>query len=210
MDIEMQEGQKVIEAVERAVAHHGTKREELIPILSDVNRELGYIPSEAFEELSRLMKVPTSQLFSVASFYQMLSTKPVGTHVIRFCESAPCHVVGGRQVWLAVQDALNLKDGETSADGKWTLTTVSCLGICGVGPVMMVDDDVYGNLKPDQIPGNCCYQNTLYGQAEPAYEDRFSVVRGFCLSALQVRAPSFSFSVQAYDILRFAQPVQAA
>lgn len=153
MDIEMQEGQKVIEAVQRAVTHHGTKREELIPILSDVNRELGYIPSEAFEELSRLMKVPTSQLFSVASFYQMLSTQPVGEHVIRFCESAPCHVVGGRQVWQAVQDALNLKDGETSPDGKWTLTTVSCLGICGVGPVMMVDDDVYGNLKPEQIPG---------------------------------------------------------
>ncbi|HEY9087589.1 MAG TPA: NADH-quinone oxidoreductase subunit NuoE [Anaerolineaceae bacterium] len=152
MDVEMLEGQKVIEAVQRAVDHHGVKREELIPILSDVNRALGYIPRAAFEELSRLMKVPTSQLFSVASFYQMLSTRPVGQHVIRFCESAPCHVVGGRQVWQAVQDALNLRDGETSQDGKWTLTTVSCLGICGVGPVMMIDDDVYGNLKPSQIP----------------------------------------------------------
>lgn len=144
--------QTVIDAVQAAVEIHGSKREEIIPILSDVNRSLGYIPPEAFEELSREMRVPKAQLFSVATFYQMLSTKPVGTHVIRFCESAPCHVVGGREVWHALQDHLQLKENETSKDGKWTLQTVSCLGICGVGPVMLVDDDIYGNLKPEQIP----------------------------------------------------------
>lgn len=141
----------VLEAVREAVQHHGPKREELIPILNDVNRKLGYIPREAFEEISRLMKVPKSQLLSVASFYQMLSTKPRGRHVVQFCESAPCHVAGGRQVWQTLLDTLSLKPGETSEDGRWTLETVSCLGVCGVGPVMLVDEDIYGNLKPDQI-----------------------------------------------------------
>jgi NADH:ubiquinone oxidoreductase subunit E len=152
MTVQAIERQTVIEAVHEAVEHHGAKREELIPILSDVNRQLGYIPPEAFEELSQLMRIPKSQMFSVATFYQMLSTRPVGKHIIRFCESAPCHVVGGREVWQALQDKLGLEDGQTSADNQWTLQTVSCLGICGVGPVMMVDEDVYGNIKPEQVP----------------------------------------------------------
>jgi NADH:ubiquinone oxidoreductase subunit E len=81
----------------------------------------------------------------------MLSTKPRGRHVIQFCENAPCHVVGGREVFQALKDHLNLKPGETSPDGKWSLITTSCLGLCAVGPVITIDDDVIGNVKPDQI-----------------------------------------------------------
>jgi NADH-quinone oxidoreductase subunit E len=146
-----QDGQAVLEAVQSAVEKHGAHYEELIPILNQVNRSLGYLPAQALDEISRQLKMPKSQLFSVASFYQMLSTKPRGRHVIQFCESAPCHVVGGRQVWQALQDELGLGPGETSPDGKWTLVTVSCLGICGVGPAMIVDDDIYGNLQSTQV-----------------------------------------------------------
>ena len=91
-------------------------------------------------------------MFSVATFYQMLSTKPRGRHLIQFCESAPCHVVGGREVWTALQGALKLDPGETSADGKWTLRTTSCLGVCAVGPVIVIDEDIYGNITPKQVP----------------------------------------------------------
>ncbi len=82
------------------------RQDELIPILNEVNREIGYLPSEALDEISRFLQVPKSHLFSVASFYRMLSTKPRGKHVIKFCESAPCHVAGGREVWEAVKDTL--------------------------------------------------------------------------------------------------------
>jgi NADH:ubiquinone oxidoreductase subunit E len=142
---------EMLAAVRAAVERHGAAREELIPILTDVNRNVGYLPAEALEEISRLMRVPKSQLFSVATFYRMLSTKKLGRHVIQFCESAPCHVVGGREVWQALQDAIDLEPGETSADGKWSLVTVSCLGVCGVGPVVLVDDDIYGNVTPAQV-----------------------------------------------------------
>jgi len=141
----------IIEAVDSAIEHYGDSREELIPILNFVNRKLGYLPSDALEEISNRLKSPRSQLFSVASFYHMLSTKPRGKHVIQFCESAPCHVVGGREVWQALKETLNLENGETSPDGTWSLITTSCLGLCGVGPVIMVDDDAYGNVKPEQI-----------------------------------------------------------
>jgi len=152
MIVENKDGQLVLEAVHKAVEHHGKTRDELIPILSEVNHSLGYLPAQALEEISRMLRVPKSQMFSVATFYQMLSTKPHGKHVIQFCESAPCHVVGGRQVWQALQENLNLSASETSPDGKWSLVTVSCLGVCAVGPVIIVDDDIYGNVEPAQIP----------------------------------------------------------
>ena len=143
--------QDVTSVVQAAVKRHGATLEALIPVLSEVNQALGYLPAEAMAEVSSALHVPKSRLFSVASFYHMLSTKPRGRHVIQFCESAPCHVVGGREVWQTLQDELRLVPGETSADGKWTLVTTSCLGICGVGPVIMVDEDIYGNVGPDRV-----------------------------------------------------------
>lgn len=152
MAIEVKDTKTVIKAVQDAVTRCGATQDELIPILNDVNRAIGYLPSEALDEISRLLRVPKSNLFSVASFYRMLSTKPRGKHVIQFCESAPCHVAGGREVWLSIKDALNIEEDETTPDGKWTLITTSCLGVCGVGPVMMIDDDVFGNVDPKQVP----------------------------------------------------------
>jgi NADH-quinone oxidoreductase subunit E len=152
MTVRTRSARDVNALVQEVVGRHGATTEALVPILSDINKELGHLPSEAMAAVSRTLKVPKSQLFSVASFYKMLSIKPRGRHVIRFCESAPCHVVGGRQVWQTLQDELGLETGETSEDGKWTLLTSSCLGICGVGPVIIVDDDIYGNVAPDGVP----------------------------------------------------------
>lgn len=152
MTISVIDGIQVFSVVQAALEKHGTTRDELIPLLVDVNSTLGYLPVEALDHISKATKQPISFIQSVASFYSMLSTKPVGRHVIKFCENAPCHVMGGRKVWLALLDYVGLHEGETSEDGKWTLATTSCLGACGVGPVMLVDDDLYGNLTAEQIP----------------------------------------------------------
>lgn len=144
--------------VQAAIEKHGAKRDSLISILSEINRALGYIPGEAFQELQRQLRAPADQVFvsegqlyGLASFYAMLSTKPRGRHVIKFCESAPCHVVGGQAVWDTLRDALDVQNGETTDDKKWTLETTSCLGLCSVGPVVLIDDDLYGNVTPEQI-----------------------------------------------------------
>lgn len=149
---------ELIATIKQAIEHHGKSREALIPILSEVNRVFGYIPAEAFREIKNQINLPgnqvfvsESQLFGLATFYQMISTKPVGRHVIRFCESAPCHVMGGRQLIQALKEQLQLNPGETSPDGRWTLMTTSCLGVCGVGPVILVDEDIYGNVLPEQL-----------------------------------------------------------
>jgi len=142
----------VIRITDNAIDQFHAKREELIPILMEINQKIGYIPREAMKEISSRMRIPQSQLYSVASFYHMFFTKKTGSHVIKFCESAPCHVAGGREVWESIQEQLRIGPDETSPDEKWTLISTSCLGVCAVGPVMMVDDDIYGNLTPDQIP----------------------------------------------------------
>jgi len=152
MATDKKDAQRMRSVVHTAVARHGTSAEALVPVLSQVNSELGYLPREALAEVSQQLRLPQSQLLSVASFYHMLSTKPRGRHVIQFCESAPCYVVGGREVWQSLQDELGLEPGQTSPDGKWTLVTSSCLGICGVGPVIIVDDDIYGNVMPQRVP----------------------------------------------------------
>lgn len=153
MSIEVKEGRDIQKIVRNLVREHGDEKAELIPILHEINRELGYISDEAIIELSEGMNIPSSHIYSVATFYRMLSTEPHGRHVIQFCESAPCHVAGGRQVWQKLQIELGITKGETSDDDKWTLLTTSCLGLCGVGPVMVIDNDIYGNVTPDQVPG---------------------------------------------------------
>ena len=151
MTVNTKDSKDVVKTVDLTIDEFHAKKEELIPILMKINQVLGYLSTEALEQISERMHIPQSQVYSVASFYRLIYTKPTGRHVIKFCESAPCHIVGGREVWNAIQKELKLKSGETSADGKWTLTTTSCLGVCAVGPVMMVDEDIYGNITPDQL-----------------------------------------------------------
>ena len=144
-------GKVIHDAVENAIGKFGIKRDELIPILNELNRTLGYLPKEALELVSSRMQVPKSQLFSAVTFYSMLSVEPRGRHVIQFCENAPCHVVGGKELWETMKEQLKLEPGETSKDGKWTLITTSCIGACSVGPVLVIDEDIYGNVSPSQV-----------------------------------------------------------
>ena len=145
--------------VDRLVKEHGSARDAIIPILSEINVALGHIPVEALPEIRRHIQDPEeglfladSHLYSAASFYQMFALRPIGRHVIRFCESAPCHVMGGRQVLRALQDESGLEPGETSKDEKWSLLMTSCLGVCGVGPTFLVDNDIHGNVTPERVP----------------------------------------------------------
>lgn len=147
------------EAIERLVRHHGARRAEVIPILSELNETFGHIPVESLGKIRRRINAPEqglfladSHLYATASFYSMFSLKPLGKHVIRFCESAPCHVVGAREVLAAIEDHLGIRVGETTDDNEWTLLTTSCIGLCSVAPVIMIDDQLYGNLTPARIP----------------------------------------------------------
>ena len=143
--------EETILGVQRIVERIGATRADLIPVLQAITNEFGFISQTAMEELSTLMNLPTQEIHSVATFYRMLSTQPRGRHVVQFCESAPCHVVGGREVIATLKKVLALEPGQTSPDNKWTLLTTSCLGVCDMGPVILIDTDMYGNVTPEQV-----------------------------------------------------------
>lgn len=125
--------------------------DDIVARLANVNRRLGYIPRAEIEKLAHEFEMPAARMFGTATFYSLFKTQAPGVHIVRFCEDAPCHVAGGRLVLDAIRTTLRLEPGQTSEDGQWTLEMTSCLGVCGVGPVMMVDDNVYGNVTPDGV-----------------------------------------------------------
>ena len=137
--------------IHEVINQHGTNREALVEILRDLSQKLGYLTTEAMEVVATQLQLPPSEVFSVASFYTMINVEKLGEHVIKLCQDAPCHVAGGREIWEALEHELGIQFGETTADGFWTLLPTSCLGLCAVGPVMLVDDEPYGNLTPEKV-----------------------------------------------------------
>ncbi|MGC9467189.1 MAG: NADH-quinone oxidoreductase subunit NuoE [Anaerolineae bacterium] len=143
--------EEVLAVTDKVVDKYGADQEALVEILREVNEESGYLSREHLRRIAERVKLPLSKVYSVASFYSLISLKRLGRHVVRFCEDAPCHVAGGQEVWEALEHELGIPFGETTLDGEWTLLTTSCIGACAVGPVMMIDDDIYGNLTPEKV-----------------------------------------------------------
>ncbi len=138
--------------IEEVLGRHSWRRDALVAVLHDVQREAGYLSEEALVEIARGLDIPISKVYGVATFYTLFSMKPKGEHVIRVCENAPCHVLGAQAIVDALEKELGVPMGGTTADGKFTLEYTSCLGVCGVAPALMIDDAVYGNVTPERIP----------------------------------------------------------
>ncbi|MBC7317862.1 NADH-quinone oxidoreductase subunit NuoE [Candidatus Bipolaricaulota bacterium] len=138
----------VAEKVRELVRPYRGKPTELIQALHRVQSVLGWLPREAQEAVAEVLGVPASQVRGVVTFYHFFRTKPAGKHTIRVCLGTACHVRGGERVLNAICDELEVKPGETSVDGKFSVEVVRCLGCCGLAPVMMIDEEVYGRLDP--------------------------------------------------------------
>ncbi|MGC9349064.1 MAG: NADH-quinone oxidoreductase subunit NuoE [Anaerolineae bacterium] len=142
--------EEAVAVTDRIVEKHDADREALVEILREINEESGHLTRDQLARVAELVGLPLSKVYSVATFYSLISVKKLGKHVIRFCQDAPCHVQGGQEVWDALEQELGIPFGATTLDGEWSLLTTSCIGACAVGPVMMVDDDIYGNLTPER------------------------------------------------------------
>ena len=124
---------------------------ELIPILQEIQKVYGYLPEAALAELSKRMKFPESKIYGVATFYEQFHLEPHGRHTIKCCRGTACHVNRGTEIIDAISQAINVEPGQNTADMNFTFETVACLGTCFLAPVMMVNNDYYGNLKSNQI-----------------------------------------------------------
>lgn len=149
-------------AVQNIIDRHLQLEGNLLPILHAIQAELGYLPESAMAQVARALKIPLSKVYGTATFYSLFATHPKGEYVIRICESAPCHIQGAQEVIEALEKELGIKVGETTPDRKFTLELASCIGVCGVAPAIMINEQVHGNLTPAMIPGIIArYRNGL-------------------------------------------------
>ncbi|NLY39764.1 MAG: NADH-quinone oxidoreductase subunit NuoE [Firmicutes bacterium] len=121
----------------------------LIPALQELQANFGYLPEPVLEEVAKHLNLPLSKVYGVATFYAQFHLSPRGLYVIRLCTGTACHVRGSGAIMQKIRSELGLKPGETTADGRFTLEPVACLGACGQAPVMMVNDDTHGRLTPE-------------------------------------------------------------
>lgn len=148
----MVDREKVSALVKKAKSERLEERDVLINTLHKVQDYFGnYIPIEAAEVVAEELGIPKSKVYEVLTFYTMFSTKPRGKYVIRVCVNLPCHVTGGREIVQTLQETLGVRFGETTNDGLFTLEMTSCLGLCGVAPVIMINDQYYGDLTPKKL-----------------------------------------------------------
>ncbi len=125
--------------------------EKLIQVLLSLQKERGWLSRETLKEVSRRLGAPLSVVYQVATFYKAFSLAPRGKHHLRVCMGTACQIRGSPALLERVRQLLGVEPGETTADGKFTLETVNCLGCCAMGPVMMVDDRYFGRLGVSQV-----------------------------------------------------------
>ncbi len=123
----------------------------VIAILQETQDVYGYLPKSVMKEISKLTDVPLTRIFGVVTFYSQFTLTPRGKHAIKICNGTACHVRGVDEVKEKVKEHLNVAEGETTADFKFTLETVACIGTCFLAPVMMVDDRYFGKLTTDTV-----------------------------------------------------------
>ncbi|MEA1883899.1 MAG: NAD(P)H-dependent oxidoreductase subunit E [Thermotogota bacterium] len=124
----------------------------LINCLHEIQNHFhNFVPLEAAEKVAEMLKVPESSVYEVLTFYTMFSVEKRGKYVIRVCNSLPCHVTGGKEIVETLKKELGCDFSQTSKDGLFTLEKTGCLGLCGVSPVIMINEEFYGNLTRNKV-----------------------------------------------------------
>ncbi len=137
--------------VDKVVDKYDKDKDMLIQILLDLQKGFGWLPSEALSEVSVKLRVPLARVYQVASFYKAFSFSPKGRHAVTVCVGTACQVRGAPRLLDRIGDQLDLKEGETSSDMRFSLDTVNCLGCCALGPVMVIDGVYQSNPSTEQL-----------------------------------------------------------
>lgn len=147
----MQLSQKSMESFSKILKKYPSKEAALLPALYLAQAEFGYISKECMDYIAQLLELPPTRVYAVTSFYTMYNRKPVGKYHIQICTNLSCSLMGAEEIVRQIEKKLNIRIGETSPDGKFTLSSVECLGSCGTAPMMQVNDLYYENLTPEKI-----------------------------------------------------------
>jgi len=127
------------------------KREEIIPILQQVQEEFGYLSEDAMLAIARFTGVPESHVYAIATFYAQFRFTPIGRKHIMVCRGTACHVRGAPRILQTIEKHLGIKEGETTEDREYSLETVACIGACGLSPCIMINKKVETKLTPKKV-----------------------------------------------------------
>jgi len=123
----------------------------LIPVLEEAQVALEYLPISVQKKIAGGLNLPLSRVYGVVTFYSFFTMTPRGKHTVRICLGTACYVRGGKALSDQLKKEFGIEEGETTADRMFTLETVRCLGACGLGPVIVVDENVHGRVKPAKV-----------------------------------------------------------
>ena len=142
---------KIVEEMKKILEKYPQEKDMLITILNDVQVRFGYIPQMAQMEISKYLRIPMSEIYGVITFYSRFTLKPKGKYNLSVCLGTACFVKGSQALLDRAKERLKIEPGDVTADGKFSIDDVRCVGACGLAPVFMVNDEVYGNATVKQL-----------------------------------------------------------
>ena len=140
-----------VDQLNTIIKKHKGKPGSLIPVLEEAQVCLEYLPVSVQKKIAAGLNLPLSRVYGVVTFYSFFTMTPRGKHTVRVCLGTACYVRGGKALTDTLQKEFGVKEGETTPDRMFTLESVRCLGACGLGPVVVIDEDVHGRVKPAKI-----------------------------------------------------------
>ena len=140
-----------LQQVDAIIADYKGRPGALIPVLEQVQDILGYLPPVIQQRVARGLQIPTAKVYGVVTFYSFFTMTPRGRHNIRVCMGTACYVRGGKNILQRLTEKLGIQPGGCTEDRRFSLETVRCLGACGLAPVVVIDDDTHGQVKPAKL-----------------------------------------------------------
>ena len=151
--------EKIRTQMQEIMSKYKVEKDNLISILNEVQEKYGYVPKIAQEEISKYLHIPMAEIYGVVTFYSRFTLKPKGKYNISVCLGTACFVKGSSQILDRLKDRLKIEEGQTTADGKFSIDTTRCVGACGIAPVFTINDEVYGKAtvkKLDEVLDEYC------------------------------------------------------
>jgi iron-hydrogenase subunit gamma len=137
--------------VEEILKKHQYDKNNLIKILLDVQKEYRHLPKDVINYLGVALDLPPAKIYGVGTFYAQFSLKPKGQYAISICDGTACHMQGSQSLLKAIEKEIHIKPGEVTQDLLFSLDQVGCLGACALAPAMVINEEVYGNLTPEEV-----------------------------------------------------------
>jgi NADH:ubiquinone oxidoreductase subunit E len=140
-----------LKQIEKIIAGYRGQKWALIPLVQEIQQQVGYIPPKVVPRIAGALGLFPSQVQGVITFYAQLYTEPRGRNIVRVCRGTACHVRGGKSILKLIKQHLDVDEGETTPDMEYTLETVACIGVCALAPNIMINKETHGNMNPKKV-----------------------------------------------------------